>query len=171
MYWCNIFDNHNPFPLVKFCLVPGCSKNRLFLRELLRVFLQADWVTQRQRCGSDVVYWLCLDSGLRAALATVNVEDSGEIHRNPLTIHEIPKNGISSHWWFGDVFWWVKFIYRQTSFFGIVQGFLGYIQKSYNQSFTSVLTLVFPTEFEQWPFLKDGWDWDPMNSSCFVASN
>eukprot|EP00434_Breviolum_minutum_P031923 symbB.v1.2.028230.t1/scaffold2973.1/size66149/2 len=25
----------------------------------------ADWVTQRQRCGSDVVYWLCLDSGLR----------------------------------------------------------------------------------------------------------
>jgi len=30
-----------------------------------RQILEADWVTQRQRCGSDVVYWLCLDSGLR----------------------------------------------------------------------------------------------------------
>ena len=28
---------------------------------------QADWLTQRQRCGRDVVYWMCLECGLRVS--------------------------------------------------------------------------------------------------------
>eukprot|EP00435_Cladocopium_sp_Y103_P072836 s257_g41.t1 len=64
-------------------------------------FEQADWLTQRQRCGRDVVYWMCLECGLRVPKFILFFALCWVLHTSwdrPRDSEEAEKTGQRSHW-------------------------------------------------------------------------